>query len=773
MIPGTLEKEAIRILQVLTEAELRDCVVKLYFERKGWKVERVDAESNLHSACDLLISRALPGTEEVVGIQIRIKIDIDTRQHAEAAMLPSALRALDYRWQGLGYLARYYWITTGSITDKGHVETQALIDGDITTRGRVSVWDATTLFSNLFASDLLAAIEPLQSIVTARSFPVDQIAPSPTRRCTIFVSYSKEDEKCLEEIKAMLGWSAGTGALDLWDFSQTPTGALWASAIEQELAAARVAILLVSPDFLNSPYIRRTELPFLLEAASRNQVRLVWVLVRPCNWEDTEIAPYWASHDVGEPLSVLRRPQRELKLKRICRQIKDVAKETISLLQVNYAVLQQHRGPGGIFAAHWSYRVFRRLLHFADLAGVLKELKNGLISLAEDSPARQNSYYARTYQRVFTLWNLLLTQRPDLVMPMDRRIELTLGRPEIGEFLAANSSLGISSVTLLQDFELCFRQLVKLEERYVDAPTGLSTLMICRLLLRFAFSPTEPRIEARFKRMSEDLKKEFEYSGASIDDQCSLCTGVLLSCFSLARRQGEVGNVRDWLLSLSEYRFCHIVPRSNAWKAGDNSLEYASQVLLGLLDFDSKQRESLEPVLNVFFEFIEKGRDSRGFYREWLLHSDISRFEVYRPILSSFLRYFLAGEELPSARKKRLRVAIAALVRELNEESPDKAQAFRFGPSRDNLPALALGAWLGVPKAADLLLKVVRLHHKLALHAGERRDDQLWDSNVDRTATFVEGLLEYWETHCCPRTPRTMAQSEANSLKTRDRTGKV
>jgi Flp pilus assembly protein TadB len=34
-------------------------------------------------------------------------------------------------------------------------------------------------------------------------------------------------------------------------------------------------------------------------------------------------------------------------------------------------------------------------------------------------------------------------------------------------------------------------------------------------------------------------------------------------------------------------------------------------------------------------------------------------------------------------------------------------------------------------------------------------------------------LPRYALFHCCPRTPRTMAQSEANSLKTRDRTGKV
>ncbi len=49
----------------------------------------------------------------------------------------------------------------------------------------------------------------------------------------------------------------------------SPPGELWRDGMEKALTSVRVAVPLVSPDFLNSDFIATHELPRLLDA-SRN-----------------------------------------------------------------------------------------------------------------------------------------------------------------------------------------------------------------------------------------------------------------------------------------------------------------------------------------------------------------------------------------------------------------------------------------------------------------------------------------------------------------------
>src|SRR5262249_23201935 len=59
------------------------------------------------------------------------------------------------------------------------------------------------------------------------------------------------------------------------------TGDLWRREIDGALQRAGLALLLVSPHFLASRFIKEVELPALAE----RRVRLFPVLVHPCGWE--------------------------------------------------------------------------------------------------------------------------------------------------------------------------------------------------------------------------------------------------------------------------------------------------------------------------------------------------------------------------------------------------------------------------------------------------------------------------------------------------------
>jgi hypothetical protein len=134
----------------------------------------------------------------------------------------------------------------------------------------------------------------------------------------IFISYSHKDRKLFEEFNTMLAPAVMGGRLDVWHDQQLPPGARWKEEIEKALASARIAVLLVSQNFLASRFIMQQELPPLLDAARRNGVVIFWIYLSSCLYEQTEIASYQAAHDISRPLDILTKPQRQGVLSEVC-----------------------------------------------------------------------------------------------------------------------------------------------------------------------------------------------------------------------------------------------------------------------------------------------------------------------------------------------------------------------------------------------------------------------------------------------------------------------
>jgi len=121
---------------------------------------------------------------------------------------------------------------------------------------------------------------------------------------TVFISYSHQDEPWKDRLVTHLKVLQMQGLLDLWDDRRIGAGLDWRREIKAAMDRARVAVLLVSADFLTSKFILGEEVPRLLQRRDEEGLRVFPVIVRPCAWLRVKwLARMQARPKDGRPLS--------------------------------------------------------------------------------------------------------------------------------------------------------------------------------------------------------------------------------------------------------------------------------------------------------------------------------------------------------------------------------------------------------------------------------------------------------------------------------------
>jgi hypothetical protein len=103
----------------------------------------------------------------------------------------------------------------------------------------------------------------------------------------VFISYCHKDKRWLDRLLVHLKPLEQAGKIIPWADERIQTGEDWKTEIENSLAEAKVAVLLVSADFLASDFIASNELPVILAAAKERGLVVLPIILSPCRYRET------------------------------------------------------------------------------------------------------------------------------------------------------------------------------------------------------------------------------------------------------------------------------------------------------------------------------------------------------------------------------------------------------------------------------------------------------------------------------------------------------
>jgi hypothetical protein len=151
----------------------------------------------------------------------------------------------------------------------------------------------------------------------------------------VFLCYSHQDWVWKDRLVAHLRPLEKAGLLSVWHDDKLRAGTEWLREIEGALSSARVALLLISADFLGSDFILQKEIPEILERRKREGLAVIPVITRSCLWDkivwlaSMQVRPLY-----GKPLADHRGNQRDT-------QLSAIAAEVMGFLDAGTTFLQE------------------------------------------------------------------------------------------------------------------------------------------------------------------------------------------------------------------------------------------------------------------------------------------------------------------------------------------------------------------------------------------------------------------------------------------------
>jgi hypothetical protein len=121
----------------------------------------------------------------------------------------------------------------------------------------------------------------------------------------IFISYSHRDEEFKDDLQIGLATLKNNGYIEAWDDRAIMAGDEWDHEIKDALYKADIILLLVSPNFLASRYVREQEIKVAMERHHNpeDSAIVVPIIIRPSDWKDNAFSRLQALPKNSKPVT--------------------------------------------------------------------------------------------------------------------------------------------------------------------------------------------------------------------------------------------------------------------------------------------------------------------------------------------------------------------------------------------------------------------------------------------------------------------------------------
>ncbi|WP_395738038.1 toll/interleukin-1 receptor domain-containing protein [Prosthecobacter sp.] len=141
-------------------------------------------------------------------------------------------------------------------------------------------------------------------------------------RPLVFICYSEKDDACRKRVVVALKPKELKQQAVIWSDKSIEAGQKWPEEIHEALAVARIAILLVSPDFLASDFIHSRELPEILSAAEHRGLTVLNLFVSSVLEEECrDFLPFQGVNRPNRPWDRMKGADRNKILTNLCQAV--------------------------------------------------------------------------------------------------------------------------------------------------------------------------------------------------------------------------------------------------------------------------------------------------------------------------------------------------------------------------------------------------------------------------------------------------------------------
>jgi hypothetical protein len=106
----------------------------------------------------------------------------------------------------------------------------------------------------------------------------------------VFIAYSQKDTEFLTELRTFLHPLEQSKGGEIWYDGEIVGGEVWEAGIKRALHSADIILLLASANSLASDYFYGKEVKEAMERHQAHTCTVIPVILKPCGWEDTELA---------------------------------------------------------------------------------------------------------------------------------------------------------------------------------------------------------------------------------------------------------------------------------------------------------------------------------------------------------------------------------------------------------------------------------------------------------------------------------------------------